>query len=362
MRYSKVLLALGATLLALGASSLFGGATPARGQLAQGDICGPIVETLVIVRNSRLVCDVECLNVARVSPCIQFGRSNIKLSLNGFTLTGPVNPPNITDCAPLPGPPGGFPPADGINVTNPLPGSSPPVRVEDVVIEGPGVVQRMRRHGIALQGTLPLGIPANKVVVKKLVSHQNCYSGVFMGGTNNSLLEEVVSVKNSAASRFLPCGGTCITNSNFNRIRRSEFAGNGSSVPGPLAGLCDVPVPNDFGVGLVGTSSGNIIEENGLGGNINGVFICPNAQGNLIQKNVIAGNPPIQVSASPGVDPAPDPVGADVRDFSPAGANTFKENLCITYTGPTPSACLRPAVGSAGLVPNLPQFAGHQNN
>jgi Right handed beta helix region len=322
----------------------------------------------VIVQNSRLVCDVECLNVARVSPCIQFGRSNIKLSLNGFTLTGPANPPNITDCAPLPeaagGPPGGFPPADGINATNPFvpPGGSP-VTIRDVVIEGPGVVQRMRRHGIALVGGGgPPRNPVDKSVVKKLVSHQNCYSGIFLGVADNTLLEEVVSVKNSAASRLLPCGGTCVTNSNFNRIRRSEFAGNGSSVPGPFAPLCNVAVPNDFGVGLVGTSSGNIIEENGMGGNINGVFICPNARGNLIQKNLLAGNPPIQVSASPGVDPAPDPVGADVRDFSPAGTNTFKENLCITYTGPTPSACLRPAVGSAGLVPNLPQFAGHQNN
>jgi hypothetical protein len=228
-----------------------------------------------------------------------------------------------------------FVPADGIHSAH-----------DDVQIEGPGLVQNMRRHGIALFG--PPGF-VDKAQVKKLISHQNCFSGVWLNGVRDSLIDEVVSVKNSAASSFFPCGGTCITNSHNNLIRRSEFAGTGSVAPGledpPFPG-CPVPVvPNDFGVGLVGNSSGNIIEENGIGGNINGVFVCPNARGNLIRKNVIAGNPPIQVSAD---NPAVDPVGADIRDFS-GGANTFEENLCITSTPAT-------------LCPNIPPFAGHQNN
>ena len=89
-----------------------------------------------------------------------------------------------------------------------------------------------------------------------------------------------------------------------------------------------------------------------MGGNINGLALFPlgllTPTGNLIQKNVIVGNPPIEVSAA---NPTIDPVGADIRDFSAAGSNTFKENLCMTYTGASPNPCLQ-----------LPQFVGHQNN
>jgi hypothetical protein len=161
----------------------------------------------------------------------------------------------------------------------------------------------------------------------------------------------VVSARNSAASAFRPCGGICVTNSNNNRVRRSEFLGNGSIALGTTPTFD--PIPNDFGIGLVGSSSGNVIEENGIGGNINGLALLrlggATPTGNLIRKNVIVGNPPIEVSAdNPGINP----VGADIRDFSEAGSNTFEDNLCITYTGATdPPPC-----------PNLTRFAGHRNN
>jgi hypothetical protein len=352
MRRSKWILAMVAMLLALGTASILGGETPARGQNTGGPVPCVISQTHVITSDAWLVCDVQCTEVD--TPCIQFGKSNIKLSLRGFKLTGPADPPT-TNCAALPP---AFPPADGIHSG-----------YDDVVIEGPGLVQRMGRHGIALIGGSlrnpadPPDSSVDKAVVKKLTSHQNCYSGVFLAGVTESLVEEVVSVKNAAASAHLTCGGVCITNSNRNRIRRSEFAGNGSAALGRSDfPFCPVTVPSDFGVGLTGTSSGNIIEENGIGGNINGVLVCPNAgtsplvedpklRPNLIRKNVIAGNPPIQVSVSPGVDPAPDPVGADIRDFSPPGANRFEDNLCITYIGSGPPPC-----------PNITQFSGHQNN
>jgi hypothetical protein len=352
---SKWIVALLIGLLALVPAFLFGGATTAQGQIdgvgAQGDICPGVITDpgLPLGGNTRLTCDVECATVN--APCIWFAASGIKFSLNGFTMTGPANPPTLQDCVTT----GNFVGADGIQAA----GRS------DIVIEGPGVVQKFRRHGVAL-------VSASRAVVKKLVSHQNCFSGVFLGGTSDSLVEEAVSVKNSAASSFFTCGGVCITNSNGNRIRRSELAGNGSAAVGSETfAFCPVPVPNDFGVGLVGTSSGNIIEENGIGGNINGVFVCPNAGTNplfgpnLIRKNVIAGNPPIQVSADNPQDPVSDPVGADVRDFSTTpGANRFEENLCLT-ADPNPSPCLRAAVEepvNVPLVPRIPQFAGHQNN
>lgn len=315
------------TLLALVTAFVFG-SVPARGDHKEGEIHGVITATVTIDENSKLTGDVQCLQ--STGPCIRFGKSGIKLDLNGFTMTGPANDPPGANCA------SDFADQDGIQST-----------FDEVVIEGPGLVQRMRRHGIALFGTP--SDPVEKAVVKKVTSHQNCFSGIWLVLVNNSLVEGVVSARNSAASAFRPCGGVCVTNSNNNRVRRSEFFGNGSIALGPPPAA----IPNDFGVGLVGFSSGNIIEENGIGGNINGLALFPlgaaTPTGNLIRKNVIVGNPPIEVSAgNPGINP----VGADIRDYSAAGSNTFKENLCITYTGATdPAPC-----------PNVPRFGGHRNN
>jgi hypothetical protein len=325
MRHSRWLVL---TLLAL-VTALVLGTVPALGVHEEREIHGDITSTVTIDENSKLTGDVECLQ--STGPCIRFGGPGIRLDLNGFTMTGPANHPPGANCAT------DFADQDGIQST-----------FDDVVIQGPGLVQGMRRHGIALIGTSAAD-PVERAVVKKLVSHQNCFSGIFLGFVNNSLVDGVVSARNSAASAGRPCGGVCVTNSNNNRVRRSEFLGNGSIALGGPPG----PVPNDFGVGLVGSSSGNIIEENGIGGNINGLALFPlggaTPTGNLIRKNVIVGNPPIEVSAdNPGINP----VGADIRDFSEAGSNTFEDNLCITYTGATdPPPC-----------PNLTRFAGHRNN
>lgn len=299
------------------------------------DICGVIPTTVTIFENSRLTCDVQCLQLDN-GPCINVGAPGIKLELNGFTMTAvvaadpvpmPNEPPANCSGGPMgPGAPGG---PDGIAAAG----------QNDIVIHGPGLIQKFRRHGIFLNGL-------SKATVKRVVSHHNCFSGLLMGGTQSvteSLVEEIVSVRNASGSGPSPCGGTCVTNSHNNRIRRSEFAGTGSIAPGPPV---PPPLPNDFGVGLIGNSSGNIIEENGIGGNINGVLLAPLTSGNVIRKNVIAGNPPIQISVSLGLV-----AGVDIRDFSAPGANRFEENLCITYTGANPSPCLK-----------LPPFAGHQNN
>lgn len=301
-----------------GLSTSAASASSAGATAAQGEICGVIATTLTIVENSRLTCDVECLQLDN-GPCINFGAPGIKLSLNGFKMTGPANPP--ANCVTTTQ----FLPADGIAAT---------AGRNDIVIEGPGLVQKFKRHGMLLS-------LISNAVVKRVTSHENCFSGLQLAGATKSVAEEIVSVRNAVASSLFPCGGICVAGSHDNRIRRSELAGNGSIAPGTPAGT-----PNDFGLGLVGDSSGNVIEENGIGGNINGILLFPATRGNLIRKNVIAGNPPIQISA--GSDPA---VGVDIRDFSAPGANAFEENLCITYTGANPSPCLK-----------LPQHAGHQNN
>jgi parallel beta-helix repeat protein len=84
-------------------------------------------------------------------------------------------------------------------------------------------------------------------------------------------------------------------------------------------------------MGLIGTSAGNVIELNQIGGNSNGILIQAGAAGNTIRENVITGNPPSQVSRTFG------PVGFDVKDEATVvlgGRNTFERNWCISYFGP----------------------------
>jgi hypothetical protein len=285
------------------------------------DISGTITRTVTIYENSRLVGDVTCLVVDE--PCSKFGASHIKLRLNGFTMTGRANPP--ANCV-LPDPTlVGFPPEDGIGTD----GQS------HVAILGPGLVQRFRRYGIIV-GLFPnpTVILSRKVSVKHVTSHHNCFSGLQLAFVSDSLIEENVSVRNASAAGAFPCGGTCILQSDNNRIRRNEYSGNGSVAP----------PNNDFGIGLLGGSDGNVLEENGVGGNTNGIWVAANAgTGNVVRRNIIAGNPPIELVGATG--------GVDIRDNSPAGTVTFEENLCITYQGfATPPPC-----------PNIPKFAGHRH-
>jgi hypothetical protein len=275
------------------------------------DIGGVILVTKVIFEDSQLVADVTCAETAR--PCIDFGASHITLRLNGFTITGPAQPdtPADVNSCPTVQPAN----ADGIRISNQT----------HARILGPGMVQSFRRHGIFIVGAA--GVSTN-LTIRHVTSHQNCFSGILMTGVTDSVIEDNVSVRNAGNSGVSPCGGNCIVNSHNNRIRRNHFAGNGSVGP----------PSNDFGVGLVGTSSGNIIEDNSIGGNINGVLIQAGAAGNVIRRNVIAGNPPSQISRTSG--PA---VGFDIKDESPVvgsgDRNTIERNWCITYSGPGPAPC-----------------------
>jgi Periplasmic copper-binding protein (NosD) len=286
---------------------------------ASATVCGVIPTTLVITENTRLSCDVVCMNAT--GPCIQFGKSNITLWLNGFTMTGPATPPANCATSPAfgPGNPGPFP-FDGISTAG----------FDHVSVRGPGMVQQFRRHGIFV-------FESEKAKIEQVTSHYNCYSGILLGLANDNELKENVSVRNGSASGTAPCGGNCITNSNDNWIHRNRYYGNGSIVAG-----APTSTPNDFGVGLVGTSSNNLIEDNSIGGNINGMIIFPTTSGNVIRRNIIAGNPAVQVSVTAGT-----PVGVDIRDASPPGANRFIENLCVTYEGATvPRPC-----------PNFPHYS-----
>lgn len=291
--------------LAVFSLSLFVGSGTAE---ATENISGTITTTKTIHQNSRLVGDVTCTMTD--GPCIDFGASGIKLRLNGFTMTGPAVPDTAV-CNATSGPPM----ADGIRISN---------QTGDQIL-GPGMVQKFRRHGIFIVGTDGV---ATKAKVKQVTSHHNCFSGILVVGISDSVIEGNVSVRNSINSGPSPCGGNCIVNSHNNRIRNNTFAGNGSIANSN----------NDFGVGLVGVSSGNLIEDNTIGGNTNGVLLQANTSGNVIRGNIIAGNPPSQVSSTFGAL-----IGADIKDESTvAGAgtrNTIEKNWCITYLGPGPAPC-----------------------
>jgi parallel beta-helix repeat protein len=302
------------TWLAVFALSLsVGGGTA---QAEADDLSGTLTTTRVITENTRLSGDVTCAVIA--GPCIDFGASNIKLWLNGFTITGPGSPdttPDPANPAAYCNPTSGAPAADGIRILN---------QTHDQIL-GPGMVQKFRRHGLLIVGTPGV---ATTATVKGITSHNNCFSGVLTNMMSESEIEGIVSVRNANNSTAAPCGGNCLVNSHNNRIRRNHFAGNGSVANGN----------NDFGVGLLFGSSGNLVEDNHIGGNTNGILIHADAVGNVIRGNVIAGNPPGQVSRTFGAS-----IGVDVKDESPvegsAARNTFERNWCITYLGPGPAPC-----------------------
>ena len=81
-------------------------------------------------------------------------------------------------------------------------------------------------------------------------------------------------------------------------------------------------------------SHDNVVENNVASGNTNGFVIGTLTQGNVIRGNLIVGNPPVQISVQ---DPTAG--GVDIRNESSAGANTFEDNRCLTYTGAGPSPC-----------------------
>jgi parallel beta-helix repeat protein len=147
-------------------------------RLQATEISGTISSTLTIKEDSELVGDVTCTVVG--APCISFGSSGITLRLNGFTITG-----SATDCQ------AATASTFGIVVTG----------QHDVVILGPGLVQKFAVFGVALSS-------ANKIRVEGLTASDNCFSGIFLAGTTDSDIEKNVSVRNSIASKGNPCGGT----------------------------------------------------------------------------------------------------------------------------------------------------------
>jgi parallel beta-helix repeat protein len=273
-------------------------------------ISGDISSTLTIFADTKLVGDVKCTSALLKQPCIVFGADDITLRLNGHTMTGPVNPP--TNCS--------LPTDSTFGVGIEVNGKS------DVKIEGPGVIQNFQRWGIFL-------LSSTEVTVKDVTGNRNCWSGLQTSGTSDSHFENDVWANNAGGSNGAPCGGICVANSNHNTIHNCTFYGNGS---------VDYPSGNvDFGIGFEGTSAENVVEDNDLGGNTNGVVFFNSSSNNVVRRNIIAGNPAAQVIKT---FTAANQQGADIA-FRPtfAGANnTIRDNFCLTYlqgAGPATAPC-----------------------
>jgi hypothetical protein len=142
------------------------------------EISGTYSTTLTIYDDSELVGDVKCM--VSGNPCIQFGASDIKLRLNGYSITE-----EITGCT------SGTSSQDGIDVAG----------VHDVAIVGPGLVQKFGGFGIGVFG-------ASKVKVEEVTASDNCFSGIILVGSMDSDIERNVFVRNSSGSEGAPCGGT----------------------------------------------------------------------------------------------------------------------------------------------------------
>ena len=110
------------------------------------------------------------------------------------------------------------------------------------------------------------------------------------------------------------------------RVRLNTSHGNGYSDP-----------PDDFGIGLVGTASGNVIDQNLVTGNTNGIYIGAAVGKNMVRDNTVVGNPAIQVAVT-----RPDARALDIVNLAPATQVEFDSNQCLTaLNAPCPAIAPR---------------------
>jgi hypothetical protein len=148
---------------------------------ASDTVSGLITRTYVVVEDTDLTGDVTCDVTG--APCFAFGAPGVELRLNGFTITGKADP--ATACAGA-----AFTAAEAGVHTN----SQPRVRVQ-----GPGLVQRFRQHGVWVAGS-------QDARVENLTASTSCGSGVFVAANAfGTVIEGITAVRNGTTAA--PCGG-----------------------------------------------------------------------------------------------------------------------------------------------------------
>lgn len=164
------------TILGLGGSLVL-----AAGQVSAADIRGTISSTLTITESSQLTGNVTCTMTG--AACIAFGAPGISLRLNGFAVSGLGDA--TTGCSG-----GGVAGEHGIQING----------LRGAIIQGPGVVQRFRGHGIIITGA------SSRVLVTQVTMATNCFSGVIVtGASTDNDLEANTAVANGNTGA--PCGG-----------------------------------------------------------------------------------------------------------------------------------------------------------
>ena len=144
------------------------------------DLRGTVVRTLILSEDSRLVGDITCQVTG--APCIAFGAPNIVLTLNGFSITGSIDP--VAGCK-------------GTSVGTEI-GISTNGQA-NVGIRGPGIVQRFQGDGILFMGTV-------KGWLQGVTTSTNCLSGIRVNPTSSGIsVESNVSVRNGTPTAA--CGG-----------------------------------------------------------------------------------------------------------------------------------------------------------
>ena len=256
------------------------------------DIQGTISSTLTITETSQLVGNVTC-NVTGAA-CIAFGAPGIALKLNGFAITGQADP--VTGCA------GGAVAGEHGILINAQRGA---------IIQGPGIVQRFRAQGIIITGA------SSRVLVSQVTTATNCNAGIIVtGASTDNDIEANTAVSNGNSSA--PCGGICLAGgASRNRIALNRLSGNGYAAQA-----------SNFGIGLVNPGvNDNVIVDNVVFGNANGIVLVAGVEGNVVLRNFVMGNPPVQVNVS-----NPGTAGVDIRNLATQGVNLLDRNVCLTST------------------------------
>jgi hypothetical protein len=150
------------------------------GSMHATDIGGTISTTLTITTDSQLVDDVTC--TVTNAPCIAIAAPDVKLELNGFTMTGQADArvacttsaPNFSEI--------------GIDIEG----------LTGVVVQGPGLVQQFRGPGVFV-------FQSTGVTVTGITLSTNCFSGILVGGGSAHEISSNVSVRNG--NPVAPCGG-----------------------------------------------------------------------------------------------------------------------------------------------------------
>jgi hypothetical protein len=145
-------------------------------------VSGTLTRTFTIVDNTELVGDVICDVTG--APCFTFGVSDVELRLNGFSITGKADPVTGCDGAAFAG-------EMGI-ITN---------GARNVVVRGPGLVQRFRADGIFVTGS-------TSVRIELVTASTNCMSGIRVAANSfDTIVQDNVAVRNGASQAGLSCGG-----------------------------------------------------------------------------------------------------------------------------------------------------------